>query len=64
MTREIDWPMTLGTLLLVTFLGWVVLLMYRPLSHAPAAGAWARAAQVVHQVVRGPAERSPAGRRP
>ena len=64
MTRQIDWPMTVGTLLLVAFLGWVVLLMYQPLSHAPAAGPWARAAQVVQHLGRWPAQRLAPGHHP
>ncbi len=64
MTREIDWPMTVGTLLLAAFLGWTVLLMYQPVSHAPAPGGWARVAQIVHQLRAGPAERFAPGRRP
>lgn len=63
MTREIDWPMTVGTLLLAAFLGWVVLSMYRPVSHAPA-GIWARSSQVVRDLGRAPAERLPPGHHP
>ena len=47
MTKEIDWPMTVGTLALAMFIGWVVLAMYRPPHQAQPLEVWARSAVVV-----------------
>jgi hypothetical protein len=45
MTEEIDWAMTIGTLLLATFVAWVVVAMYRPpVPQGRALEAWAQAA--------------------
>ncbi len=44
MTDEIDWPMTVGTVVLAAFLAWVVLAMYRPPQQA--FEAWARSGHV------------------
>ncbi len=46
MTKEIDWPMTVGTLLLAVFIGWVVLAMYRPPTPLKALEGWVRSAAV------------------
>ncbi len=46
MSEEIDWPMTLGTLVLAAFLGWVVLAMYRPVPSSAVGREWARPAAV------------------
>jgi hypothetical protein len=48
MTEEIDWPMTLGTLALALFIGWVVTAMYRPPAQGRALQAWGQAAEVAH----------------
>lgn len=60
MTDEIDWPMTVGTLALAAFLGWVVLAMFRPPVQARTPGAMLRAAQVA-QDVSAPAKPLPPG---
>jgi hypothetical protein len=46
MTDEIDWPMTVGTLVLAVFIGWVVLAMYRPSLPVRALEGWLRSAIV------------------
>lgn len=55
MSDEIDWPMTLGTVVLAAFLAWVVLAMYRPL-HARTLDRWVRSHVV--QMMAAPAAHS------
>lgn len=62
MSEEIDWPMTLGTLVLAAFLGWVVLAMYRPLPRSTAAPAWARPVAVERDAGGAAAPRLPLAR--
>ena len=62
MTEEIDWPMTLGTLALALFIGWVVLAMYRPPPQARALTAWGQQPLEVVQDRAGPPALSPARR--
>jgi hypothetical protein len=61
MTDEIDWPMTLGTVVLAAFLALVVLSMYRPPQRA--LGAWMRSGHAAQHVAAPPAQPPPSSRR-